>query len=387
MSNLSPKQIKNKPVILQVLPELNSGGVERGTVELSKALVKHGYTSLVASAGGNMEVQIKTAGGIHFELPLATKNPFLIRKNATALARIIKDYDVDIVHARSRAPAWSSYMACKKTGCHFVTTVHGPYSIGSSLKKRYNSVMVHGEKVIAVSEFIKKYIIDNYEIDEKNIEVIHRGVDLTHFDRELVADSRTLHTAEKLKIEHDLPIILLPARLTEWKGHEFLLDALANIDKTKFRCIFVGNPDKHPEYLKRIRNKIEHLGLTGNISVISNVTDMPVLYNLVDIVVSASLRPEAFGRIAVEAQAMEKLLIATNHGGECETVIDGKTGWLVEPNNVEQLAKTIEKLLSISDEKRKEVTSLAKQHIRQNFSLDGMTSKTIKIYEDILKKD
>ena len=137
MSNLSPKQIKNKPVILQVLPELNSGGVERGTVELSKALVKHGYTSLVASAGGNMEVQIKTAGGIHFELPLATKNPFLIRKNATALARIIKDYDVDIVHARSRAPAWSSYMACKKTGCHFVTTVHGPYSIGSSLKKRY----------------------------------------------------------------------------------------------------------------------------------------------------------------------------------------------------------------------------------------------------------
>lgn len=368
-----------------MLPELHSGGVERGTVELSKALVKHGYTSLVASAGGNMESQIKSSGGIHFELPLATKNPFLIRRNATELAKIIKEHNVDIVHARSRAPAWSAFLACKRTGCHLVTTVHGPYSIGSSLKKRYNSVMVRGEKIIAVSEFIKKYIMDNYKVDEKNIVVIHRGVDLTHFDRDLVADSRTLHTAEKLNIEHDLPLILLPARLTGWKGHEFLLDALANIDKTKFRCLFVGNSDKHPEYLKRIRNKIDKLGLGSNIRIVANVIDMPVLYNLVDIVVSASLRPEAFGRIAVEAQAMEKLLIATNHGGACETVIDGKTGWLVEPDNVEQLTKTIDRLLNISDEKRKEVTTLAKKHIQQNFSVDGMTSKTIKIYEDILK--
>lgn len=363
---------------------MQSGGVERGTVELSKAIVKHGFESIVASAGGHMVKTIENAGGAHIELPLASKNPFVIKKNTAELKKIIQKHNVDVVHARSRAPAWSAYKACQETGCPFVTTVHGTYSIGNMFKKRYNSVMMKGEKVIAVSEFIKKYITDNYDIDEKIIEVIHRGADLNHFDRSLIGENRILHKAEELNIEHDRPIIMLPGRVTQWKGHDFLLDALKDIDKSKYRCFFVGNADKHPEYLKRIKAKIEDYELGGNIRIIKNVTDMPALYHFADIVISASVRPEAFGRVAIEAQAMEKMLIATNHGGACETVIDGKTGWLVEPDNVEQFAETIEKLLNISNKKRIEVTNRAKKHIKKNFSLDGMTSKTIAIYEGII---
>lgn len=353
---------------------------------MSKALVKNGFKSIVASAGGHMVNQIENSGGIHIQLPLASKNPFQIRKNSDALISIIEDYEVDIVHARSRAPAWSAYFACKKTGCHFVTTVHGTYSIGNPIKKRYNSIMMRGEQVIAVSGFIKDYIIKNYDIDEKKIHLIHRGVDLNHFDRDLVPERRVLQKAKELNVDLDRQVILLPGRLTKWKGHDFLMEALVGIDKSKYICLFVGSINKHPEYLKRLTNRIEKLGLNGNIRIINNVVDMPALYTVVDIVISASTRPEAFGRIAVEAQAMEKLLIATNHGGTCETVIDGKTGWLVEPGNVEEFKNTLEKVLDISDKQREEVTKSAKRHVQSNFSLDGMTSKTIHIYENIIHK-
>jgi glycosyltransferase involved in cell wall biosynthesis len=372
---------------LQVLPELHSGGVERGTVEISKALVKNGFVSIVASAGGHMVSQIENSGGIHIELPMASKNFFQIKKNAKELENIIDDYKVNIVHARSRAPAWSAYIACKKTHCHFVTTVHGTYSLGFPFKKKYNSVMTRGEEVIVVSEFIKDYVLKNYKVDESKIHTIHRGVDLNHFERSCVSENRILQKAKELNIEHDRSIILLPGRMTAWKGHEFLLEALAQIDKSKYRCMFTGSVEKHPEYKKRLTKKIQDLGLNENIRIIENVIDMPALYTLVDIVVSASTRPEAFGRIAVEAQAMGKMLIATNHGGACETVIDGETGWLVEPGNIEQLKEALEKVLNISDKKREEVSAKAKQNIKNNFSLEGMTTKTINIYKGILDKD
>ncbi|MCE3232892.1 MAG: cotSA [Rickettsiaceae bacterium] len=384
-SNL--KSQKNKPVILQVLPELKSGGVERGTIEVVKALEESGFEALVASSGGHMVSQVVAAGGEHFVLPLASKNPFTMYKNIKRLVKLIEENDVDILHARSRAPAWSSYFACKKTGCHFVTTFHGTYSIGSKLKHRYNSVMVKGEKVIAISEFIKSHIKENYEVRDNDVVVIHRGADLDQFDHDKVPKSRIIHKAETLKIDYDKPIILLPGRITSWKGHEFLLDALAKLPKTSYMCLFAGDQEKHKKYLKSLNKKIDDLELSSSVRIIDNVLDMPALYGLVDIVVSASMRPEAFGRVAVEAQAMERLIVATNHGGACETIIDGKTGYLVEPGNVDQLTDILDKLLKISDAKRKTITSAAKKHIKSNFSLATMTKKTIDVYNSILGRE
>jgi glycosyltransferase involved in cell wall biosynthesis len=385
MAQSNTKNQKIKPVILQVLPELKSGGVERGTVEIVKALVANGFDAMVASSGGHMANHITLASGIHIKLPLASKNPFTIYRNIGRLAKIIKKYDVDVVHARSRAPAWSAYFACKRTKCHFITTFHGVYSTRTPFKKWYNSVMVKGERVIAISEFIKNHMKTLYKAREDKIVVIHRGVDLEQFDHDKVPRSRIIHNAEELKIDYDRPVILLPGRITSWKGHEFLLEALAKIPSDKYMCLFAGDNSKHKSYLKTLNKKIRDSGLGGSVRIINNVHDMPALYSLVDIVISASVRPEAFGRVAIEAQAMERLVIATNHGGACETVIDGKTGWLVEPNDAEGLAEILNKLFAITEKKRKTITKAAKQHIQNHFSLETMTSQTLDVYRDILK--
>jgi glycosyltransferase involved in cell wall biosynthesis len=375
---------KNKPVILQILPSLKSGGVERGTVEVVKALSEAGFEPIVVSSGGNMVNQVTAAGGLHIQLPVASKNPFIMWRNIKKIIKLIHQYDVDIIHARSRAPAWSAYFACKKTGCHFVTTFHGVYSIGHSLKRLYNSVMVKGEKVIAISEYVKNHIQKNYKKDDNDIVVIHRGADLDQFDHDKVPKSRVIQKAELLKIDYDKQIILLPGRISNIKGHEFLLEALTKLPKSAYMCLFVGDINKHKSYLKVVNKKIKDLGLSENVRIIENQVDMPALYSLVDIVVSPSIWPEAFGRVAIEAQAMERLVVATNHGGTCETVIDEKTGWLVEPNDVEALADVLNKLLAISEAKRKSVTGAAKKHIKTNFSLATMTKKTLNVYREIL---
>lgn len=384
MDTLTPNPDKKKPVILQVLPALKSGGVERGTIEMVRAQIAAGFEALVASEGGPMVKQITSIGGKHFTLPLSTKNPLGIRKNAKRLRKLIREQGVDLVHARSRAPAWSAYRACKKEKCHFVTTVHGPYSIQNGVKRHYNSIMVRGEKVIAISEFIRQYIHEHYKVAESDVTVIHRGVDLGYFNIKTVPDSRIVREAAKLNSEHDIPIIMLPARISEWKGHGFLLDALVHLPKDKYLCLFVGDNNGHDNYMKRLRHKIGQLGLEGNIRFVSQVFDMPAMYSLADIVVSASMRPEAFGRVAIEAQAMERLVIATNHGGSLETILDGKTGWLVEPGNVEQLAELLKKALALSDKQRKTITNRARKHVEENFSLEKMTSRTLDVYRQVL---
>lgn len=386
MTTDNNNKAKNKPVILQILPELKSGGVERGTVEISKALVKNGYESIVASAGGNLVQQIVTNKATHIKLPLDTKNPLKIFLNIRRLVKVIKEHNVDIVHARSRAPAWSAYFAARKTGVHFITTFHGVYSTRGPFKKYYNSIMTRGEVVIAASDFIKQHIIDNYPIDKKKIKLISRGVDLSQFDIDKIPERRIIQMAEKLRIEHDRPVILLPGRLTSWKGHEYLLNTLEKIPNERFLCLFAGNDNKHKKYRKRLENKIKSLNLSGSVRIISNVMDMPALYCLSDVVVSASTRPESFGRVAVEAQAMGRLVVATNHGGSCETIVSDKTGWLVEPGNVDDMAKTIEKALKMTQRARKLMTNRAKKHIIKNFSLDAMTSETLEVYKKLLKK-
>ncbi len=382
----SLKVAGKSPVILQVLPELKSGGVERGTIEIAKAGVQLGYKMIVTSNGGNLVGQLENAGVKHIFLPLATKNPFTIIGNIKRIRNIIKEYNVNIVHARSRAPAWSAYFAAKKAKCRFITTFHGSYSYNNPLKKLYNSVMTKGEVVIAISNFIKEHVIKDYHVDAKKVKLIPRGVDLDQFTRDKVHKIRIINMAAHFSIELDVPVILLPGRFARWKGQSYLIDALSLIKDEKFVCILAGYDKKHQKYYKELEKQVKEKGLFHKVRMIGEIKDMPALYSLSDIVISSSVKPEAFGRVAIEGQAMEKMVVATNLGGSCETVIDGETGWLVKPNDVEGFAKTLKEVLNVGVNKRKEIITKARKNIEDNFSMESMVKRTFAVYKEVLGK-
>ncbi|MEZ5690895.1 MAG: glycosyltransferase family 4 protein [Rickettsiales bacterium] len=372
-----------QPIILQVLPELNSGGVERGTVEIAEAIIKAGGKALVASAGGKMLKQLQKIGAEHIELPLASKNPFIMWLNSIRLASIIKKNDVDIIHARSRAPAWSAWLAAEKTGCHFLTTFHGTYNIQNKWKKKYNSIMVRGEKVIAVSNFIASHILENYEVDANKIRVIHRGVDLRIFNHEQHSPQRMVELATQWRLPEDLPLILFPGRFARWKGQEVFIKALAQIPHRDFFAVLLGNDKGHEKYREEIEQLIFDSDLAGNVRIANHTYYITEAYMLSKLVVATSIEPEAFGRVVLEAQAMGKPVIATRHGGPQETVIDKETGLLVEPNDVESLSKAINNVLNMSSDLQKQVERDAMENARQ-FSLDNMCEKTIGVYKEVL---
>lgn len=374
----------HKPVLLQVLPALHSGGVERGTVEIARAAVKAGFESLVASNGGYMAAEISRSGAEHFTLPLKSKNPFTMWQNSKRLEEIIRREKVDIVHARSRAPAWSAWLAAKRTGCHFITTFHGLYSTQNRLKRKYNAVMTKGEKVIAISNFIKEHLQETYGVEEERIEVIHRGVDFQHFTCQNMNPERKIKFTKVCSLPDDLPIIMLPGRITRWKGQKFLLESLKLLPHRNFFCIFVGSDAGHPRYLRELKATIRDLGLEENCRLVGNMLDMPALYMLSSIVISASVKPEAFGRVAVEAMAMGRPLIATDIGASRETVIDGETGWLVAPGDTVAMARKIDEILAMSNEELQVIGQKAMEHVRQNFSSEQMYEKTIDLYRGIL---
>ncbi len=373
-----------QPTILQVLPSLKSGGVERGTVEIATALHQAGWRALVASSGGPMAVQLHQAGATHIPLPLASKNPFTIWRNSRHLIRIIKEQKVDIIHARSRAPAWSAYLAAKATGIPFVTTFHGVYNFKTRLKHTYNSVMTKGDRVIAISAFTANHIQQFYPIAPAKLTIIPRGADMAYFDPEAVSSERLIQAAAKLGLPDHRPLILLPGRITRWKGHEFLLEALRLLAKGSFTCLFMGDDKGHIDYRNELMARIRAYELQDEVIIKGNMSDMPAAYKLADVVVSASLEPEAFGRVAIEAQAMGKPLVATNIGGSCETVIDGKTGWLIDPGNVEALAAALQVALTLDAEAKHTMAEYSREHIKNHFSLELMCTKTLAVYKELL---
>ncbi len=373
------------PVVLQVLPALVTGGVERGTVEIADALVKSGFRSLVASAGGPMSEEVEAVGGTHFTLPLASKNPFTMLANVWRLARIIRKNKVAIVHARSRAPAWSAYFASKISGATFVTTFHNAYGAKTRIKRFYNSAMAKGARVIAISNFVADYAVGTYGVAKDILRVVPRGVDVEKFDPQKVGLLRVDELRHAWGLQEGRPVILLPGRLTRWKGHLVLVRALARLKRRDFICLFVGG-GKNTPYGQEVAQAIEHAGMNNNIRIIDVCKDMPAAYKIVDLVVVPSTRPEGFGRVVIEAQAMGVPVIATNHGGAKETVLSGRTGWLTEPDDAEDLARTIENVLSLTDEERNELSQNARKHIHEHFTTENMTSKTIEIYREVLRK-
>lgn len=383
----------SKKTVLQILPSLTSGGIERGVVEMNNYLVKNGYNSIVLSSGGKMVYQIEQGGGKHITLNVATKNPFKIWNNISKIKKIIKQNNIDVVDVKSRAPAWSTYFACKRAKCPLITSIHGNYSISkfpiSIFKKLYNSSMVKGDYIVCVSNYVKDYAFKNYKkFKEKyannKVKIIHRGVDVKVFNPEIESKERIVRLINSMSLPNDKSIILLPGRLTEWKGQLYFMDVLAKLKHKDYLCLIVGDAKGHEKYRDRLKQKIRDLKLDGYVRLENHVLDMAALYMISDIVVSSSIRGEAFGRIVPEAQAMERMVIGTAIGGSLETVIDGKTGWLVKPEDKDKFAETIDMILDMPIEKRLEIGKKARKHIINDFTIDKMCEKTVDVYNEAI---
>lgn len=374
-----------QPVVLQVLPALVTGGVERGTVEVAQALVEAGWKAVVASSGGPMVRELTRCGAIHVELPLASKKPWTMRQNIGRLEAVIREHDVDIVHARSRAPAWSAMAAAHRTQTPFMTTFHGTYNLGwFGLKHIYNSVMTRGERVIAISEFIAEHARRVYGTTPEKIRVIYRGVDLKKFDPVRVSPERIIQLAQRWRLPDGFPVIMLPGRLTRWKGQEVLIRALAELGRHDVRCLLVGSDQGRTGYRQELVDLIRSLGLTDVVHIVDECNDMPAAYMLTDIAVSASTDPEAFGRVVVEAQAMGRPVIATSHGAPRETILPGRTGWLSTPGDPSSLAEALARFLALSAEERGDMAQLAQTFVRANFTKETMCTRTLEVYGELL---
>lgn len=377
--------MEKQPAILQVLPRLESGGVERGTVEIAQATVQAGLRSFVASSGGPLVHRITRLGGTHLELPLASKNPLQMYQNATALYKYIQNHGINIVHARSRAPAWSAYYAAKWAGVPFLTTFHGIYGDESKFKRLYNRVMVKGELVIAVSQFVQNHIISEYAVDPARIRLIPRGVDFTLFDEKLVGTQRVAQLIQEWRLpEETVPIIFCPGRISRIKGQHLLIEALSHIKHLNFLCIIAGNDSGHENYREEVEELTRAYGLESKVRFVGNTSFMTEAYTLSQLVVVPSIKPESFGRVAIEAQAMGKLVVATDHGGARETIIPNETGYLVPADQPKVMAEAIEYALGLDAGTAKAMGEFAKRHVRENFTSQQMQDKTIAVYGELL---
>ncbi|MCB8875606.1 glycosyltransferase family 4 protein [Acidisoma silvae] len=372
------------PTILQVLPSLDSGGVERGTVEIVEALAARGHKPLVASAGGRLVAAIERAGGTHVTLPLKTKNPFKIWRNATALAQLIRDQRVDLIHARSRAPAWSVLRASKMTGVPFITTYHGAYSDTSKAKRFYNSVMVRGALVIAASGFIADLIQQQHGVPPDRIRLIPRGVDPQVFDPRGQLGLRVARLATAWELPEDAKVILLPARISRWKGQDQLIEALARLKRPEVVVVFVGSDQGRHSIVRSLLDQAKRLGVTGQIKFVGHCADMPAALMLADVVVSASTEPEAFGRAVIEAQAMERVVIAADHGGAAETVTHGETGILVPPGDVRALTEALSATFDASAEDRQAMGERARASVLSHYTIATLKGATMAVYDAVL---
>ncbi|MFZ3234835.1 MAG: glycosyltransferase [Stellaceae bacterium] len=371
------------PAVLQVIPRLVSGGAERGTVELAAALTAAGWTAFVASAGGPMEHAVTRDGGTHLTLPLASKNPLVMRRNATALAREIRRLEIDVVHARSRAPAWSALAAARATGRHFVTTFHNAYGVGSRLKHRYNAVMAQGERVIAISDFVAEHAARVYGVGADRLRTIARGVDLAVFDPRQVTGARMAALAHQWRVPDGMPVAMLPGRLTRWKGGLDFVAAIAALGRRDLFCLIVG-AEQRPGFRGELEAAVARHRLDGLFRIVEDCPDMPAAYMLADVVVSASTDPEGFGRVIVEAQAMGRPVVATDHGGARETIVPGVTGWLVPPRAPAALAEAIGAALALAPAERSLLARRATEHVAAHFTREEMCAKTIAVYEELL---
>lgn len=371
--------------VLQVLPSLTQGGVERGAIEVAAALQRQGIQNAVVSEGGRMVAELEALGIEHITLPVKSKNPFVIWRNSYRLEKILKDKNVSVVHVRSRAPAWSVKWACHRIGVPFITTFHGAYGTKPAwLKKAYNRVMVQGKLVIAVSAFIQQHIVREYNVPEQHIRLIYRGADIEKFNPTKISVEDVNVFAKEHGIKRDKPIITLVGRLSKIKGHSVVLEALRRMKHKKVTCLFFGGKAK-PKYAAELENDLNALSPETDVKIFSVPGDkMPVALALSDVVVQPSLVPEAFGRGIAEAQAMGKIVVASNHGGARELISNNRTGFLVPVGNAAVLADVLDRILDMSVAERQCIEEESISSVRHNFSVQKMCDRTIQVYQEVM---
>ena len=377
--------------VLQVIPKLGYGGAETGCFDIAHYLPENNCKSFIVTSGGELLKFVDKKKVKVFRLPVNSKNPLLILINAIILIGIILINNISIVHARSRAPAWSCLLATKLTGRKFVTTFHGTYNFKNNLKKVYNSVMTRSDLIIAGSNFIFSHIKQNYSKylnDKKKLLVIFRGINVDYFDPTTKFESDEKKLLTKWDIEKDKKIILLPGRLTSWKGQEVFIEAvnLVNIELgyEAFYAVILGSDQGRDLYKKKLIRLSEQYRLTNQVRFIDHCKDMALAYKVSDIVVSASIEPEAFGRVAVEAQSMERPIIASNIGGSNETIINEKTGFLYEAGDAKSLSKKILKLIYLDETLLKSIGIQGRKNIVQKFNVEKMCFSTYSEYKRLL---
>ena len=376
-----------KPVIVQILPTLVGGGVERGTVEMARAIQAAGGSAVVISNGGPLVRHIERCGGKHITLPVHVKNPFRWPGLRRKLKTIFQNEDADIVHVRSRVPAWLALNLAKSMSIATVSTVHSRFTTQSILKRRYNAKLLDAGHVIAISNYVHGLITSQYIGVENRLTVVHRGVDIETFDPAAVSQARIIKFADTVALPEGVSVIMMPARSSSWKGHFILLNALAKLKDLNFFCLFVGASDGKGWFLKRITDYAHARGLEGRFRLTPVVDDMPAALMVADVVVMPSVTPEPFGRVALEAQAMGRPIVAFAHGGAVESIEHEKTGWLATPGDADSLAENLRAALILKPQARKAYALDARAHIETYFSTDQMCQKTLKIYRRMLAKN
>ena len=371
------------PALLQVLPALRSGGVERGTLEIAEAQIAAGFRAIVASAGGEMVAALEALGAKHITLPLTAKSPWAIWRNAAALAALARAEGVVLIHARSRAPAWSALIAARRIGLPFVTTYHGAYNEGFPGKRLYNSVMARGDRVIAISHFIADLIRARHGVAEAKLRVIPRGVDPRRFDPVLVGAERLDKLRTAWGLPEGRPIIMLPARVTRWKGQMVLVEAMARLPGDSL-ALLVGDAEERPTFKAELLARIESLGLQDRVRLVGHANDMPAALMLANVVIHASTDAEAFGRTVIEAQAMARPVIASDLGAPRETVAEGITGWRIPPGDAAALAEAIGKALALPPSESAALGARARAAVLSGYTTEAMQAATMAVYRELL---
>lgn len=386
---------RERPTILQLIPELDTGGAELSTIEIADAIQNAGGRALVASEGGRLVPQLNACGAEFIPFPASSKNPARILWNARILRNLIETERVDLIHARSRAPAWSGYLAAKQSGIPFVATYHGAYSETNALKKRYNRVMAAGDVTIANSQFTADLVRTRYALPEDKLRIIYRGIDAGIFDPALDLTARKSALLQTWGLSPETRTIAMLARFSPIKGHSVVVDAVHRLVASgKFNnahVIFAGDAQGRADYLKQVQTQISDRRLTGMITNVGHVDDVPAALALAHCAVIATTKPETFGRTSVEAQAMACPVIATNIGAPPETVLaeprvtrDEITGWLVPPNDPDQLATALEAALALTPAERQAIGDRARARAITRFSLRQMRGQTLAVYDELL---
>jgi len=383
--------MSSKIKVLQVIPKLGYGGAETGCYDIAHYLAEKGCGSFIATSGGRLLKFVKRNKVKIFRLPVHSKNPILIIFNALILSVLILINNIKIVHARSRAPAWSCYFACLITRRKFITTFHGTYNFKSYIKKIYNSVMLRSQLTIAGSNFIFNHINENYNAylnQKKKLRVIFRGINIDYFNKKNVSVLKQEKLKKEWELESEKITILMPGRLTYWKGQEKFIESLniliEDFNQSNFQAIILGSDQGRKVYKKKLINLAQRYRMTKKIKFIDHCKEMPLAYSLADIVVSASIEPEAFGRVAVEAQAMEKPIVASNIGGSKETILKGKSGFLYKHDDPRELAKALNTVIDSNQEALIAMGNEGRKNISKKFDVEIMCDSTLREYKKLL---